>query len=94
MTLAERETLKRWRTQMLLHSYLYYWLDDPIWTDDQWQAVANKLAALQASLEDTRIGYYDEAFTEWSGATGCHLPKDGEIPAKALAIYRLHKQFQ
>lgn len=85
------ETLKRYRTNMLLHSYLYYWLDDPIWSDDKWQEVANKLRDLQERLgEDSNIGYYDEEFKDWTGDTGCHLPRDGDIPTKALAIFRLH----
>lgn len=86
--LSPAEVIKRYRTQMLIHSYLYYWLDDPIWSDDKWQQVADDLAELQI-LYPEPIGYYDDSFSDWTGATGSHLPKDGEIPSKALAIFRL-----
>jgi hypothetical protein len=75
------EKIKQRRTQMLLHSYLYYELDSPIITDDKWQQWADELTELQETIKV--IGFYDEAFADWSGATGCHLPFDDLIIKKA-----------
>lgn len=88
-TLSPSEVIKRYRTQMLIHSYLYYWMDDPIWSDDKWQQVADDLAELQSMFPEP-LNYYDSAFSDWNGSTGMHLPKDGEVAMKALAIHRLH----
>lgn len=54
--------------QMLIHSYLYYSVMDPIWTDDEWQAKANELATL-----DMTGSPYEEEFKDWNGSTGYHL---------------------
>ena len=35
---------------MLVHSYLYYKLDNPIIDDDTWQKWANELAELQRKI--------------------------------------------
>lgn len=73
---------------LMIHSYLYYWCDDPIWTDDQWQNCANRLVELQEAFPDP-IGYYDEDFKDWTGATGMHLSRDNNIVVKALEVVRL-----
>lgn len=73
------------RRILLIHSYFYYLLDDPIVPDDVWQAWADELAEIN---ED--IGFYDEAFKDWDGTTGYHLPFDDRwVVFKALQIKRL-----
>ena len=42
-----KEIIRQRRSQMLVHSYLYYRLDKPIISDDTWQKWANELAELQ-----------------------------------------------
>lgn len=88
--LEPSEVIKRLRSNMLIHSYLYYWCDDPIWTDDQWQQCANRLAEMQEAYPEP-IGFYDEAFVDWSGDTGAHLPKDDWVREKATYVTRLFK---
>lgn len=83
------EIIKRKRSNMMVHSYLYYWHDCPVWTDDRWQKVADELVTLQELFPEP-IGYYDEAFADWSGATGMHLPKDDYVVDKALKLLRQH----
>ena len=90
------ELLRRLRAQMLVHSYLYYWLDSPVWSDDLWQKQANRLERLQKDYLKVGlsidIGFYDEAFQDWTGATGAHLPKDDFVVSKAIQIYRIHSE--
>jgi len=68
------EKIRQRRIQMLLHSYLYYVIDDTIISDDKWQQWADELVELQKQKSD--IGFYDDAFRDWSGSTGMHLPFD------------------
>lgn len=73
------------RRILLVHSYLYYVLDDPIVPDDVWQAWADELAGINQD-----IGFYDEAFKDWDGTTGYHLPFDDKwVVSKALQIRRI-----
>ena len=80
------EKIKQRRSQMLVHSYLYYHLDDTIISDDLWQEWAEELHELQKSA--TKIGFYDSAFADWDGTTGMHLPKDAWIADKAHQLLR------
>lgn len=69
------EKIKQRRSQMLIHSCLYYELDDPIVSDDQWQNWADELEKLQKENPDKcRIGFFDMEFFDWDGTTGSHLP--------------------
>ena len=82
-TVAER--IRQRRAQMLVHSYIYYALDNSIVSDDTWQAWANELRDLQAAY-GWQIGYYDEAFRDWIGATGHDLPRDEWVQNKARRL--------
>lgn len=69
------EIIKQRRAQMLVHSCIYYELNDNIVSDHQWQAWADELQQLQEKHpEHLEIGFYDNAFKDWTGATGNHLP--------------------
>lgn len=78
-TLSEK--IRQRRIQMLVHSYIYYVLDTNIVTDDKWQQWADELTELQKRKMD--IGFYDDAFRDWSGATGMHLPFDAWVVKRA-----------
>jgi hypothetical protein len=78
-TLSEK--IRQRRTQMLVHSYLYYVLDENVVDDGKWQQWADELVELQKQRKD--IGFYDEAFADWSGATGTHLPFDKWVVDRA-----------
>lgn len=76
------ERIKQRRSQMLIHSFLYYHQDTSIVSDDQWQHWADELTILQKDYP-APIGFYDKAFSDWDGSTGMHLPTDNWIRRKA-----------
>lgn len=89
-----RTLILRRRLQLLVHSYLYYRLDDPIITDAQYDLWAKELAQLQK--ENPRIASrvdYSREFRGFEGSTGFDLPYHyPEIENKALHIQHLRKQ--
>lgn len=84
------EKIKQRRAQMLVHSCIYYELDDNIVSDHQWQAWADELEKLQReNPQHLNIGFYDKYFQDWTGATGNHLPhRDSWVYNKALYLLR------
>ena len=85
------EKLKQRRSQMLIHSYIYYHLDTNIISDHQWQDWADELTEMQSQYPQlTNIGFYDKGFSDWNGSTGMHLPVDGWIRDKAQRLLDKH----
>ena len=67
--------IKQRRAQMLIHSCIYYELNDNIVSDHKWQAWADELEELQKKYPDCcKLNFYDDNFKDWDGATGAHLP--------------------
>ena len=67
------------RRLMLIHSCIYYEMDDNIVDDHRWQQWADELVTMQM-MHGHEFGFYDAEFRDWSGATGCHLPlRDPDI---------------
>lgn len=86
------ELIRRRRAQMLIHSCIYYELNQSIIDDHTWQHWANELAQLQSTYKEP-IGYYDEAFIDWSGDTGALLPlRDPNIVSRSQHILRYHNE--
>ncbi len=88
------EKIRQRRAQMLIHSCIYYELNDNIISDHQWQAWADELEQLQLKHpEHMNIGFYDWEFRNWDGATGNHLPhRDPWVYSKSLYIMDLHER--
>lgn len=76
---------------MLIHSCIYYEMDDNVIPDDLWQAWADELEQLQSAHPDCcNIDFFDFEFKDWTGATGAHLPyRDPWVYAKALYVLEL-----
>ena len=93
-----KERIKQRRTQMLVHSYLYYTLDSAIVDDLKWQQWANELVELQMVLAEMDghcdIGWYDEPFSDWDASTGYHLPQDRWVREKADYVLRLNEKMK
>lgn len=70
-----QELIKRRRGQMLVHSCIYYEMDDSVISDDQWQAWAEELHKLQTKHPKyCKLNFFDHEFADWDGTTGSHLP--------------------
>jgi len=89
MNAKEIESLiRRRRAQMLIHSCIYYELDESVISDHVWQGWADELTQLQTGYpEHCKIGFFDFEFRDWTGATGNHLPlRDPWVSSKARYI--------
>ena len=70
-----KELIRRRRAQMLVHSCIYYELDENVISDHQWQTWADELEKLQReNPADCKINFFDWQFENWDGSTGNHLP--------------------
>lgn len=80
-----KQKIKQRRAQMLIHSCIYYELDDNIISDHKWQHWADELEVLQRENPDCcKLDFYDWNFKDWTGATGNHLPhRDPWVNAQA-----------
>lgn len=59
------------RLQMLVHSYIYYELNDNIISDSTWSKWAVELADLQNKYpEIAKIVEWSEVFKNWDSSTG------------------------
>jgi len=89
-----KEKIRQRRSQMLIHSCLYYEMDQSIVDDYTWQRWADELADLQKNNpKDCNIGFFDREFSDWDGSSGYHLPLRNEwVQAKAQYILRIHEK--
>ena len=68
------EKIQRRRYQMLVHSYIYYEMNENIISDSQWSQWAVELAELQAKYPDiSKQVIYAEDFEGWDGSSGAFL---------------------
>lgn len=71
------ELIQQRRYQMLIHSCIYYKLDDNYISDQQWNEWAHELAELQNKYPNIskEVTLY-EYFEDWDGSSGAFLPLD------------------
>jgi len=87
---TRQEKIRQRRAQMLIHSCIYYHLDDSIVSDHTWQRWADELCDLQCEHKEG-IGYYDEDFEGWDGSSGFNLPlRHPAILGRAQQILEHH----
>lgn len=91
-----RQQIKQRRKQMMIHSCIYYELNDNIVSDHKWQEWAEELTKLQTEHPDCcNLGYYDQAFKDWDGTTGAMLPyRDVFSEARWLLRYHNDQKFK
>lgn len=78
------------RLQILVHSYIYYELNDNIVSDSKWSEWAMELVQLQKDnhLIAAKLPYAKE-FLDFDGSSGYNLPyKNKEIVEKAIRLLR------
>ena len=78
------EKIQQRRYQMLIHSCLYYHLNQNVISDKQWDAWARELRDLQNEYPDisSQVILYDE-FKDWDASTGAFLPIEEPWVVKA-----------
>lgn len=71
------ELLNRRRRQILVHSIIYYKMDDNLISDSTWSAWATELEELQKKYPDIAAKVpYAEEFKDFDHSTGMNLPLD------------------
>lgn len=76
-SLKVAERIQKLRLQMLIHSYIYYKMDDNIVSDMEWMIWANELQNLQdQNPEIAKQVPWADAFEGWDGSSGAFLPLD------------------
>ena len=85
-----QEKIKQRRLQMLVHSYIYYELNDTIISDAKWSTWAKELVELQTKYpeEANKVDYAKE-FSDFDGSTGFNLPKNDWVKNKAEYLLNL-----
>lgn len=73
------ELIQRRRLQLLVHSCIYYILDESIISDSTWSRWAAELVELQQKYpEIAETVCWHEAFKGFDGSTGFDLPLEDE----------------
>ena len=68
------EKIQRRRYQMLVHSYIYYEMNENLVSDSQWSSWAMELADLQAKYPEIAEKVpYAKDFNGWDGSSGAFL---------------------
>ncbi len=74
------EKIRQRRLQILVHSYIYYELNQNIVSDATWMKWAKELVSLQASnpIESAAVEYAEQ-FKNFDGSTGAFFLYDDKI---------------
>ena len=88
------EKIQQRRLQMLVHSYIYYRMDDNIVTDHKWSAWATELADLQNKYPEIEKQVpFRKGFEDWDGSSGAFLPlNEPWIKTKARKLLGLPEE--
>lgn len=72
-----QERLHRLRLNLILHSIIYYELNDNLVSDDTWTNWAQELKVIQNHYPEIseQLGFHDEHFENWEGVTGFRLSR-------------------
>ena len=76
---------------LLVHSCIYYELNQNIISDKKWDSLARELVSLQKDYPDLseEVVWY-EAFKDWDASTGAFLPlKDEWVMRKSKQLLKL-----
>lgn len=90
LTQTIEEKIQQRRLQVLVHSYIYYELNDSIVSDDTWIRWARELVQLQQDnpkIASTVI--YADQFKGFDGSTGAFFMFDDKIRSTALKLLEM-----
>lgn len=86
------EKIQQRRLQILIHSYIYYILDDNIISDTKWNNWATELVSLQRKYPEIASSViYNDMFSDWQGSTGADFEYNDYIVNKANYLLAIHK---
>lgn len=88
---AALNRIQHLRRLILVHSCIYYQLNDNLVSDHQWMEWAQELLQMQVTFTH-EVGFYDELFADWEGQSGFHLTYDQDIQRVATRL--LHQRNQ
>lgn len=76
---------------MLVHSYIYYDLNNNLVSDNQWALWATELKELQEKYPDIEKNVpYRQGFEDWDASSGAFLPyRSPEIIANACYLMKI-----
>ena len=88
------ELISRRRRQILIHSIIYYKMNENVVTDDVWASWAVELEELQRRYPEIAAkAPYADGFADFDHSSGYNLPLDDpDAVFKARYILMLHKQ--
>lgn len=88
------ELISRRRRQILIHSIIYYKMNESIVTDALWASWAVELEELQKRYPEIAAkAPYADGFEDFDHSSGFNLPLDDpSAVAKARYILQIHKQ--
>ena len=94
--IAETEAgslIKRRRLQLLVHSCIYYVLDQNIISDEQFDKWAYELVNLMKKHPDAYSDRFDFAFESWDGTTGFDSPvRDPWVVSTAQMLLNIEEK--
>lgn len=91
-----RERIQQRRRQILVHSYLYYYLDNSIIEDWKFDYFSNDLVDLQERYPELskEVPFYED-FKDFDGSSGFNLKYDyPTIVNAAIRLLEYHEQAQ
>ena len=84
------EKIKQRRLQILVHSYIYYELNNNIISDKKWDIWSEELKELQQKYPNiAKKVIYAKQFKDWEGSTGAYLKYDNNIKNKAEWLLKI-----
>jgi len=88
------ELIKRRRLQVMIHSCLYYSLDENIWSDHKFDYACKELVELMRDNPNAYSDRYDEYFEGWDGSSGYHFPhRDPWVLGQASLLIREDEEY-
>lgn len=79
--------------QILVHSYIYYELNDNLISDNDWMRLAQELVKLQKDYPElSQKVIYAKKFKNFDGSTGSHFTYDDKIINTAKWLLKINKR--